>query len=381
MSKVALIRCESYEYKHVLLAVKRGIDLLGGTGAFVKKKQKVLLKPNLLAGDAPERCVTTHPSVFRATAEIFKATGAAVSFGDSPGFGSTEHVARKAGILAVAGELSIPAADFKTGVEIFYDTAKQNKKFVIAKGVLDSDIVISLPKLKPHGFQKYTGCVKNQFGCIPGVKKAEYHIKLPDANDFARMLVDLTDFVNPALYVMDGIIAMEGNGPRGGRPRNMNLLLFSADPVALDATVCRLINLNPELVPTIKFGHQAGIGTYKKHEIELAGDDFEIFIQDDFNIDRSPLKPYKPLGLLRFINNRLVPKPYVIAGKCVLCGTCVTMCPTSPKSVDWVDGDKRKPPAHNYQTCIRCYCCQEICPESAIELEIPALRRLFGFKQ
>jgi len=377
MSKVALIRCDSYDYDKVLPAVKRGIDLLGGAGAFAKKKQKLLLKPNLLAGDAPEKCVTTHPSVFRAVAELFISTGAAVSFGDSPGFGGTAAVAKKAGLLPVAEELNIPEADFKTGVEIFHEESKQNKKFTIAKAVLDNDVIISLPKFKAHGFEKFTGCVKNQFGCIPGIRKGEYHIKLPDADDFARMLVDLNNIIQPALYVMDGIVAMEGNGPRGGRPRAMNLLLFSRDPIALDATACRLIRLNPEYVPTIRFGHMAGSGTYRENEIELVGDDFEEFVLHDFAVDRSPLKPFQAHGFMRFMNNRLVPKPFIVPEKCIACGICVSMCPTSPKSVDWFDNDKKKPPAHNYKTCIRCYCCQEICPESAIELKIPVMRKIF----
>jgi uncharacterized protein (DUF362 family)/Pyruvate/2-oxoacid:ferredoxin oxidoreductase delta subunit len=379
LSKVALIRCESYDYGTVLQAVRRGIGLLGGMGAFVKKNQKVLLKPNLLVGDAPEKCVTTHPSVFKAVAELAISAGAAVSFGDSPGFGSTAAAAKRAGLLSVAEAIGVALADFKAGTEIFYDEAAQNKRFTIARAVIESDVIISLPKLKAHAFEKFTGCVKNQFGCIPGILKGEYHIKLPDANDFARMLVDLNNFIKPALYVMDGIQAMEGNGPRGGTPRHMGLLLFSTDPIALDATVCRLINLDPEFVPTIKFGHQSGAGAYKDDEIELVGDSFAEFKTKDFVIERTPLKPFRPNGFLRFINNRLVPKPHIVREKCVSCGACVIMCPTSPKSVDWIQGDKKKPPAHNYKTCIRCYCCQEICPESAIELKVPVLRKIFRF--
>ncbi|MBN2403697.1 MAG: DUF362 domain-containing protein [Spirochaetes bacterium] len=380
MSKVALIRCESYEYNEVKKAVQKGLQLIGGAEKFAHKGQKVLLKPNLLVGEHPEKCVTTHPSVFKAVGEIFLKEGAVVSWGDSPGFGSTASVANKAGILKAAGEIGIPMADFKTGVEVFYENGIQNKKFIIAKAVVDNEIIISLPKLKPHAFEKFTGCVKNQFGCIPGVKKSEYHIKLPDAEKFAKMLVDLNNFVHPALFVMDGIYAMEGNGPRGGTPKKMNVLLFSNDPVALDATVCRLINLNPEYVPTIKYGYQTGSGTYIKDKIELLGDDFRSFIQNDFNINRSPLKPFKDKGLFRFLSNRLVPKPYILKEKCVKCGMCINMCPTAPKSVDWFDGDMESPPVHNYRTCIRCYCCQEICPESAIRLKFPFLRRMFGGK-
>jgi uncharacterized protein (DUF362 family)/NAD-dependent dihydropyrimidine dehydrogenase PreA subunit len=380
MSKVAIIRCESYEYSDVKKAVQRGIDLIGGAGKFAAKGQKTLLKVNLLVGEPPEKCVTTHPSVFKAVAEVFLKEGAFVCWGDSPAFGNTVLAAGKAGILKAAEELGIPMADFKTEVDVFHENGIQNKKFVIAKAVVDNDVIISIPKLKTHAFEKFTGCVKNQFGCIPGVKKGEYHIKLPDSDKFAKMLVDLNNFVHPALYIMDGIYAMEGNGPRGGTPRKMNILLFSSDPIAIDATVCRLINLNPEFVPTIKYGRETGSGTYIEDEIKLLGDDYGSFKQYDFNINRLPLKGYKEKGVMRFVNNHFVPKPFIVHEKCIKCGICVNMCPTNPKSVNWTGGDKKKPPVHNYKTCIRCYCCQEMCPESAIKLKYPLLRKMFGGK-
>jgi Pyruvate/2-oxoacid:ferredoxin oxidoreductase delta subunit len=247
--------------------------------------------------------------------------------------------------------------------------------------VLNSDGVISLPKMKTHGFQKITGAVKNQFGCIPGVLKSEFHLKAPNAMDFARMLADLCALVHPRLYIMDGIMAMEGNGPRGGKPRKMNVILLSQDPIALDATFCRLIHINPEYVLTNVAGQQSGLGTHKEAEIELLGDPFTSFVASDFDVDRDPIKPYKPKRGLSFVKNALVPKPFIIAEKCVKCGVCVSVCPANPKAVDWHDGDKTHPPTYKYDRCIRCYCCQELCPESAIELTKPFLRRLFGKKK
>lgn len=378
MAKVVLIRAESYDVDEVRKAVSRGIDLLGGTGRFAGPGQKVLLKPNLLVGEVPDKCVTTHPAVFRAVAELFIQSGASLSFGDSPAIGSLTGAAKKAGFLQIAEKLGISEADFSTPIDVFYEKGVQNRKFVIAKAVRDNDAIISLPKLKTHGFQKYTGCVKNQFGCIPGLRKAEYHVKLPNADDFAKMLVDLNELVKPVLYIIDGIMAMEGNGPRGGKPRKMGLLLFSEDPIALDATVCRLIDLDPELVPTIHHGYQAGAGSFRKDEIELAGDDFSEFCLPDFDIIRRPLDVYSLRGIRRFLNNGLVPKPVIVKEKCLSCGECVALCPTKPKSVNWETGDRTVPPVHNYSTCIRCYCCQEICSEGAIILQTPLLRRLIG---
>jgi uncharacterized protein (DUF362 family) len=359
-------------------AVERGIALLGGVGIFAQRGEKILLKPNLLSAASPEKCVTTHPSLFRAVAEVFINSGAAVSYGDSPAIGSTAGVAKKAGLQAVAEDLNIGLADFKTGVEIFFEEGRQNRKFVIAKGVLESDGIVSLPKLKTHGLEKFTGCVKNQFGCIPGVRKGEYHVKLPDAWDFGKMLVDLNRFVSPRLYIMDGIEAMEGNGPRSGRPRRMNMILFSKDPIALDATVLRMIGLNPEHVPTTKFGSEFGAGTYNEEDIELVGDNFDGFKIFDFDIDRTPAATRAEGGFARFMGNRLVSKPVIVKEKCVTCGICVKMCPANPKAVDWFDGDTSKPPTYNYDSCIRCYCCQEVCPEGAIELKSPIIRKLLG---
>ena len=225
-STVALVRCESYEIAAVKQAVEKGIALLGGAQTFVRPGERILLKPNILIGDPPEKCVTTHQAVFRAVIETLQAAGAVLSYGDSPAFGTTASAARKCGLADVADELGVPLANFQDGVEVSFDKGVQNKKFTIAKAILDNDAVVSIPKLKTHGLEKFTGCVKNQFGCVPGMLKGEFHVKLPDPYRFARMLVDLNCLVSPRLYVMDGIYGMEGNGPRGGNPKKMNILLF-----------------------------------------------------------------------------------------------------------------------------------------------------------
>ena len=372
-SKVAIIRCNSYDAAEVKAAVSRGIELIGGAGAFVKKGEKILLKVNLLVGEVPEKCVTTHPVVFRAVAELFAAEGAELSYGDSPGFGATGAAAKKAGIADVAEELKIGLADFKEGRDVFFGEGNQNKKFNIANGVLDSDGLISLPKMKTHGLERFTGSVKNQFGCVVGMRKGEFHVKLPDATDFARMLVDLNSYIHPRLYIMDGVMAMEGNGPRGGTPRQMNVLLFSTDPIALDATASRMINLNPLFVPTTLVGAENGAGKYKEEDIEIVGDALKDFICMDFNVERTPVKSIKKGKMVQFLNNRLVAKPYIIEEKCTQCGTCVQSCPVEGKAVNWLNGDKTKAPVYDYSKCIKCYCCQEMCPESAIILKDPLI--------
>jgi uncharacterized protein (DUF362 family)/Pyruvate/2-oxoacid:ferredoxin oxidoreductase delta subunit len=378
MAIVALVRCNQYEYGTVLDAVKKGISLIGGADQFAKPGETILLKPNMLVGDPPEKCSTTNPMVFNAVAEVFLTTKATLTYGDSPGFGQPDAVAKKTGIMAVADSLGIPLADFVNGREVDYPQAKQNKHFYIANGVLTADGIISLPKMKTHGFAKMTGSVKNQFGCIPGFRKAEYHVLIPDLHPFSRMLVDLNKLIKPRLFIMDGILAMEGNGPRGGKPFPMNVLLFSSDPIALDATVCRMIALHPQMVPTIVYGQKAGLGTYLESEIQLVGDPLTSCIKPNFRVNRDKGRAIKLPGSGKWIRNRFIPKPTILKKKCIRCGVCVTVCPVTPKALNWSHPIHVQPPQYRYDRCIRCFCCQELCPESAIIIRKSITSRLIS---
>ena len=372
MAEVALIRCESYDYHEVKSAVERGLTLLGGILRFARAGEKILLKPNLLSAAPPEECVTTHPSVFKAVAESLINAGAVLTYGDSPAMGGMEKAARRSGIQDAAEALGVRIADFQHGRSISFPEGQQNKQFTIAEGVLASDGLISLPKFKTHGLTIITGAIKNQFGCIPGFNKGEFHVKLQDVALFSRMLVDLNRYLKPRLFVVDAITAMDGNGPRNGRPKQMNALLLSTDPVALDATASRLIGLDPEAVPTTRSGQQMGLGTFHLEDIHLLGDDFAGLRVDGFNVGRKKeLMDFKS----QRIRHMLVPRPQIDPDRCVKCGICVKMCPVKPAVVDWRGEDHSHPPVYDYDRCIRCYCCQEVCPENAISLHTPWLGR------
>lgn len=371
-SRVAVVRCESYDAAEVDAAVARGLALLGGAGRFVRAGERIVLKPNLLVASGPDAAVTTHPSVFSAVARALAAEGAALSWGDSPGFGSPLGATRKAGIAEAADALGIPAAEFTASRTVSFPEGQLIKQFTIAEGVLDADGLVTLPKLKTHQLTRMTGAVKNQFGCIPGLLKPEFHTRMPDVDRFCQMLVDLNRFIRPRLAVMDAIVAMEGNGPRGGDPRQVGVLLLSDDPVAIDALGCRIMALDAALVGTVVWGERWGLGSAR--EIEIVGDELPIIT--DYAVNRSPASTTG--GAIGNVWGRklLAPQPFVIHERCTRCGTCVTVCPVEPRAVDWVDGDKKRPPAHHYDRCIRCYCCQEMCPERAIEVKTPLLGRL-----
>jgi len=374
-STVALVRCPSHTAAEVEEAVGRGIGLLGGIERFTAPGETILLKLNLLVPRDAERAVTTHPSVFRAVARQFVDAGAVVTYGDSPGFGRPLWVARRTGTATVAEELDVALAEFSSGRTVSFEDGRLIKQFTIAEGVLAADGLVSLPKMKTHGLTRITGAMKNQYGCIPGALKPEFHARLPNADLFSRMLVDLNRLLAPRLCIMDGIVAMEGNGPQHGMPRPMNALLFSDDPVALDATVCRLIELDPKLVLTVVYGDELGLG--RAFEVDLVGDPIDSFIAPDFDVNRRKASTTGSPGRYSRLARRLVvPRPVIRADACTSCGTCVAICPVVPKAVAFPNEDRSRRPAYDYARCIRCYCCQEMCPEGAIELDVPLLGRL-----
>jgi uncharacterized protein (DUF362 family)/Pyruvate/2-oxoacid:ferredoxin oxidoreductase delta subunit len=372
---VALVYCAGYQLEDVRRAVKTGLDLLGGAGQFTQPGEKILVKPNVLMGEDPQKCVGPHPLVFRAVLEEFQVAGAQVSFGDSPGFGSPRAGTRLAGLLAEADALHVPLADFQNTQTVSFPQGNLIKQFTIARGVMETGGLISLAKLKTHAMTRVTGAIKNQFGCIPGILKAEFHARLPNPELFSKMLVDLNLLLKPRLYIMDGIVAMEGNGPRNGTPRPMNVLLFSTDPVALDASVCRMIHLDESLVEPLVYGNAFGLGS--SQNVTYLGEPLERFDTPDFKVNRLPASVNANRDSLAgsFMRNYISPRPVIDAAKCNRCGRCEQLCPAQPKALTWRDG-KQVPPVYNYSNCIRCYCCQELCSHEAISVQVPLLGHL-----
>ncbi len=374
-SRVALIRCDTYDDAQVYEAVQAGVGLLGGVSRFAQEGENIVIKPNALIGTNPEKCVCTHPSVFRAVCLILKEANVILSYGDSSGFGRCQTNMKRGGFKQVADDLGIRMADFDKGRPVTHNQALLNRIFVLANGVLESDGLVSVPKLKTHGLTRFTGAIKNQFGCIPGFRKGQFHIKMADPYEFATMLVDLNTLVKPRLYIMDGIMAMEGNGPRSGTPKKLGVLLFSNDPVAIDAVACKIINLDPAFVPTSEAGEKAGLGTYHYQNIEIIGDDVESSVDKSFEVIRKPPITTSSGRVRTFLRNQICPRPVIDGLICTNCGICVKQCPVKPKAVNWHNGDESMSPTYKYDQCIRCYCCQELCPEGAITVKETLLGR------
>lgn len=421
-SKVIVLSCDSYEEERIYTLLKRGLKELGGVGALVNKEEKILLKPNLLKKAEVEKAVITHPVVVGAFARILRQEGYEnIVLADSCGHGTTKQVIQGTGMDTYLEKYQIPAIDYTKGVHVENPDGVQAKEFILPKELLEADCVISLSKMKTHALERITGAVKNSYGFIYGKNKAIGHTKYPSADSFARMLIDLNQYVKPRLYIMDGITAMEGNGPGSGDPTAMNVILMSTDPVALDSVFARLVYLKPEMVPTNYHGEKMGLGNCKEANIEVVvvKENSQISVERDvgneeqknnkitvakkqcenadisadenqndiniscniipmevlieqygnphFNVDRTKVRSNIWTKLAKALNI-FQKKPYIEPDKCVRCGICVNSCPVPGKAVDFRNG-KNHPPVYDYKKCIRCFCCQEMCPKKAIKVK------------
>lgn len=379
-SVVALLPCMDYEPQNVYKAVKAGITILGGIEKFVSKDERILLKPNMLGKAEPDKAMTTHPSVFAAVGRLLRENEYKyLTYGDSPGPGSisVEKVADGCGIAKAAQGLDIPLADFSHGTQVSAPGGLICKHFVISNGVLESNAIINICKMKTHALERVTGAVKNLYGCVQGFNKGAGHAKYPDAIRFARMVADLNVLLKPRLHIMDAVVAMEGNGPASGTPVEMKVLLMSADPVALDSVFCRLINLPPALAPTNVAAEQAGVGVWREEQIQIISPDgilsFEqaarLFGNERFDVYRGSGAKGYALKLGRLIP-ALRERPVADPNLCIRCSACVHSCPVEGKAI-FLDPNRDKAPRYDYRKCIRCYCCQEMCPAKAITVHKP----------
>lgn len=371
MNTVNIVRCENYEFENVKKAVYEALDGIAAIKIYITKGSRVLLKTNLLMRKSPEDAVTTHPAVVEAIVGYLQNIGCKVIIGDSPGGPFTEWNLKS--VYKAAGMIEVTE---RTGCELNYDTsvleisnpeAKLLKTMQIIKVAREVDFVVSAAKLKTHGMMTYTGAVKNLFGVIPGLVKADYHMRLNSVENFADHLVDICEAVKPVFSIIDGIDGMEGDGPSAGEKRHVGLILASESPYALDAVASSIIGMDPLKVPTIRAAKDRNLFSGEVKGVKING----IRLED---IKIPPFKLPKSINinfvggrvtrtLEKTILNNLRPKPVFNYDICVSCGDCKRSCP--PGIIDMSSGK----PVPDLSKCIRCFCCHELCPKKAVEIK------------
>jgi len=349
-NRVFIAKCKDYEQIQVNAAVDRVLDAFGGAGAILNGRKKVLVKPNLIMPRKPEDAATTHPAVIEAVCAAFIKAGAEVSIIDSTGGPHTKMILR-----LLYGRTGMKEAAKNSGAKLSFNTKSKKveyaegrimQKFDLLAPVVDADLVVSVAKVKTHGFQAMTGCVKNLFGCIPGMGKPMLHRKYAKREDFAGMLVDICGYIKPGFNILDGIYGMEGAGPTAGTPKYMGAILGGVSPYAADLALCFLMGLRTDSVYTIGEAAARRLAPENAGSLTWLGENPEEF--------RTNFKPA--------VNHKNDNVPEILEN-CTGCAECARICPM--KCIKIID----KKAVITGKNCIRCYCCHEFCPAKSISLD------------
>jgi uncharacterized protein (DUF362 family) len=228
---------------------------------------RVVIKPNLCC-EIPAKipAANTDILIIEGVCRWLNDHGADVIIGESDGTRYPAEMAfENTGVYSVAERYGFRVVNFTKAEQAEVDHPLL-RGWPLPKDLLEAEIVIDLPVLKTHALTVITGTLKNLWGCVPRYDRILLHQYL------GRLLADLTGIIRPQINLMDGLLCMEGRGPVNGVPRRMDVLLASSDPVALDATACRLVGLDPSRARHLVLAAEAGHGKMGEDEIEVDGD-------------------------------------------------------------------------------------------------------------
>ena len=365
---VAVVRCKTYDVEAVKPALEEAVNAVNGLD-FVKSGMKIIIKPNLVSFKKPDAAATTHPALLEALVEMLLARGADVTIGDSPGGPHSLPLLNR--VYAATGMDRVEKLGAKLNRNmnektVDFPEGKVLKNFTYTEYLDEADAIIDFCKLKSHGMLGMSAAVKNLFGTIPGLKKPEVHYKFQNDAEFADMLVDLNEYVQPRLAICDAVVGMEGNGPTAGTPRQIGAIIASKSTYYADVVGAELIGMNIDGLPTLQAAYERGFAPSSSKNLRVYGD-IRALTVDDF---KAP--PVRGLSFMRkgnvlhFISKAaLEHKPTLKKRFCVGCGECARMCPA--KAIEM----KNKKPHINREKCIRCFCCQEFCPRAAMVVHRP----------
>ena len=254
--------------------------------------------------ESPEHLTCTNPAIVRSVCEYLLDHGATVRIGDSPTFGKTTEMAAKIGLTSTLEGLPVSLVNFDRARTVRFSCGPS---VGIACEVLDSDLIVSLPKLKAHHQMGITGAVKNVYGCVAGLRKPILHFLHGDRGcRFEHMLLELWQRIPPSVSLMDAVRAMHVHGPTKGEPYPLGLLGASSSPVALDTSVLSILGLKPDGLPLWKSAIALGLHGSRPDDLFHPLESPESFHGKDFRTPRFlyPIS-FRPLRMIGHYLERL----------------------------------------------------------------------------
>ncbi|NIO49664.1 MAG: DUF362 domain-containing protein [Candidatus Aminicenantes bacterium] len=374
-AKVSIVKVADYNSEEIHTALKRNLSLLGDLEKIIKPRSKVFVKINHLSPpSSPDDAIVTHPSFTREVLLLLLELNIDITVGDDIQSKEKDGFLLS-GYRRICNDLGVPLVNLKErGFREINCKGQILKKVLISPFIHEAEYILNLPKLKTHSLTALTGAVKNMFGIIPYGLRLDYH-RLYKGNDvFSQMLVDIFSCAPPHLTIMDAIVGMQGEGPSGGNPKRVGLIIASQDSVAVDAVASRIVGFNPMNIFTTQNAHERGLGIGKIEKIEIAGEDISGVEVRNFKhsaVAAGFIKRKIPSFLHGFVQSQLTLAPRIVMNKCTLCVECVNICPKGAARFDgdsvWIDRGR----------CIHCMCCHEVCRFQAIKLGQRPLGRIF----
>jgi uncharacterized protein (DUF362 family)/NAD-dependent dihydropyrimidine dehydrogenase PreA subunit len=361
---VSAVKTQNYNLDELIPAVRTCLELIGGLSAIVKPGNKVFIKINHLPPPSPpERGIVTHPVFTEAVIVLLKEEGVAITVGDDIEEDEGDGFV-VSGYRAMGERQGVKLVNLRAGGFVEQPCGgKILKNLYMSKIVSEADVIINLPKFKTHSLTVFTGGIKNMYGVIPSGQRRRFHGQYLHSEDFSRMLVDIYAHVKPQLTIMDGIMAMEGEGPGSGKTRNLGLVLTGRDTVALDLVCGAIIGLKPADLLTTRYAGERGLGISELSRIDIVGEKFENLAVKDFKLPATFARTAvnrAPRGPVKYLLEQISPRPRVKKKNCTACGKCVKACPTGAARMN------AKTSVLDAKLCIRCMCCHEVCRFDAI---------------
>ena len=361
---VSIVKVQNYDCDLIYEAVKKAVELIGGLQDVIKPGSRVFVKINHLPPPSPpERGIVTHPVFAEAVVRLLKTFSDNIAVGDDIASQAPDGFSIS-GFQQMCQGIGVKLVNLREGgfVEVgcnghFLD------KIYLSRIVLDADVIVNLPKLKTHSLTILTGGVKNMYGTIPSGLRTRFHGEYVKTEDFSQVLTDIFSAIRPQLTIMDGIVAMEGEGPASGGLRRLGVVLASQDAVALDAVVAKMVGLNPMDIYTTRYCDERGLGVGKLDNIKVVGERLKSVAVPDFKapVSATNLVMQRVPGFLpRLVTRQLSVRPRVMESRCTGCSECEKICPSGAISV------ASKTARINPGLCIQCMCCHEVCRFNAI---------------